>query len=509
MKSGKAEMSWRKNAFGYLMWFLYTAMTGIALAGLGGVLCGRAGVQTYWAVLFAVLVLAVTGGASWLLHRLGAVFCSWTEKSPKGIVVLECVLAAGLLVLGGLLRIWGIEGAGGGDEYYETARVVSQGRIPQFVHGAVYFYLQLLHGAFRLLGNQYIAGIWLQIVLQMAGSLGLFLVVRKHSGAVAALVTLAFCMCGPYMTDSALVLSPEIFYFVLMVAAAAVTVFVCRSGMSPVWFLFIGILTAFCFYLDVTGGLLLVTALFLVFCNRKEESTSGKKWAAVLLCLIGAVLGMLLCIFTDAFLSGKTFQGVVKAWLLLYRPEGFALPASAGGADSWAESFLLLTGMAFGVFSFWYNRQEERISLLTGLILSAVLASCCGILTEEMPGFYAIYLLLALSAGQGLGQCFPGRVSFAEDGEAGAEEVPAGSRGEEGADTLEILELDGEETGMQQEEKAEKPNQEGGKKAVQYLENPLPLPKKHVKRVMDYPLQSEEKEDDFDYPIAEDDDFDI
>ena len=48
------------------------------------------------------------------------------------------------------------------------------------------------------------------------------------------------------------------------------------------------------------------------------------------------------------------------------------------------------------------------------------------------------------------------------------------------------------------------------KKQVQFLENPLPLPKKHVKRIMDYSLPPEQKEnDDFDIPVAEDDDFDI
>ena len=44
---------------------------------------------------------------------------------------------------------------------------------------------------------------------------------------------------------------------------------------------------------------------------------------------------------------------------------------------------------------------------------------------------------------------------------------------------------------------------------VRFLENPLPLPKKHVKRVMDYSLPSGAQDDDFDYPVAEGDDFDV
>ena len=62
-----------------------------------------------------------------------------------------------------------------------------------------------------------------------------------------------------------------------------------------------------------------------------------------------------------------------------------------------------------------------------------------------------------------------------------------------------------------EEEQRKKEQPEGTeKKQVQFLENPLPLPKKHVKRIMDYSLPPEQKEnDDFDIPVAEDDDFDI
>ena len=40
-----------------------------------------------------------------------------------------------------------------------------------------------------------------------------------------------------------------------------------------------------------------------------------------------------------------------------------------------------------------------------------------------------------------------------------------------------------------------------------YLENPLPLPKKHEKRTMDFAVEG--KVDDFDIPIAPNDDFDV
>lgn len=42
---------------------------------------------------------------------------------------------------------------------------------------------------------------------------------------------------------------------------------------------------------------------------------------------------------------------------------------------------------------------------------------------------------------------------------------------------------------------------------VTYLENPLPVPKRHEKRIMDFTVG--EKTDDFDISIDENDDFDV
>lgn len=44
---------------------------------------------------------------------------------------------------------------------------------------------------------------------------------------------------------------------------------------------------------------------------------------------------------------------------------------------------------------------------------------------------------------------------------------------------------------------------------VKFIENPLPLPKKHVKKVLDYDREIEDGQEDFDVEIDEDDDFDI
>ena len=46
-------------------------------------------------------------------------------------------------------------------------------------------------------------------------------------------------------------------------------------------------------------------------------------------------------------------------------------------------------------------------------------------------------------------------------------------------------------------------------KKIQMIENPLPLPKKHKKRVLDYDIVTAVQKDDFDITVDEEDDFDI
>ena len=58
-------------------------------------------------------------------------------------------------------------------------------------------------------------------------------------------------------------------------------------------------------------------------------------------------------------------------------------------------------------------------------------------------------------------------------------------------------------------EKAGKPEEKPqGKRKVEFIENPLPLPKKHKKRVMDYKLDSERNLNGYDIYVPDDDDFD-
>lgn len=629
-------MSWKKNVISYLMWFLYASLVTAALISLGGLYCAEAGIHFGWGVLIVVAYIGLAGGIVFLLRKLAPLPADFAEKRRGVLLAAETVLVLVLLALGLALRVSGMEGITQSSEYYETAKVAAGQRIPQVVHGAVYFYLQVLHTLFTLLGNHYTGGIWLQIILQLLGSLFLFLTVRKLAGRIAGAIVFGFCMCGPYMIAGSLALSPEVLYFTLISVAAFLIASAGRKAKRPEVLLCLGVAAAFCCYIDIFGIMLLFLLVLKVLDYEKKNTDSGRRAETILLCLavfVIFILGLMLSVFSDALLSGKSFLGVIEAWLRLYSPEGFRLPVSVGSAGSGAENLILFGSMVFGVFGFWCDRKQERISPCIAGAGLLILGICSGVLTDEMPGFHYLYLFLALLAGIGLEQCLQpacaaregesgkdaaamtapeesGRdaaaIAWQEKGESSTEEsagtealsgepgqdaaatvppeeneMPAAAKalsekgenstGESGAEDkentekkqnkasasegteglkadwkmlmakpdalkaeLEALEKKLREIAEKEEaeRKAEEMNelerekalkeefrQEAvrhreerepaeEKKQVKYIENPLPLPRKHKKRVMEYPRHISE-EDDFDHPVDENDDFDI
>ncbi len=582
-------MSWKKNTLSYLMWMIYTLITGTALVSLGSMLCVDAGIAAWWGILAAALYMGIVGGIVFLLQKTAPSRLKFAEKNHVLLLAAESVLATGLLMLGISLRISGMEEALGEalgtSVYFEMAEVAVGRQVPQAVHGAVYFYLQLLHGTFLLLGNQYMAGIWLQAGLQLAAFLVFYFVVRKLAGTLAALVTFFFCMCSPYIIGRGLVLSPGMLYFLLLVIAAALVLRVSGRKLSVPAMIFVGFAAAVCCYVDINGGLVLVLAAAIVFSDQAGKAAEAKRMIALGFCLLSAVLGLLFLFGADAFLTGKNFWKVAGAWIELYRPEGFRLPYVLESTGASWEALVVFGLMAFGIFGFWYDRKRDWHLPYTAAACIITMGCCFGIYTEELPGFYALYLMFAMLAGVSMEQCicrkglpadvpdYPAEnqeeaawdgsrnvsTTLAEEGQRSdyhvesdegrpsdfraesevrqrsdrsaksekeersdhsvesevrrrsdrSAEFEAGQRFDRSAESevRQGSERSVEsEKGQRSDRSAESEGEE--EKKVRYLENPLPLPKKHVKRVLDYSIQVS-GEDDFDFPVGENDDFDV
>ena len=90
-----------------------------------------------------------------------------------------------------------------------------------------------------------------------------------------------------------------------------------------------------------------------------------------------------------------------------------------------------------------------------------------------------------------------------EDREKNKDELIQEGGKRDKAEEIEVLDLTKEETPEEQQQ-AEEPV-----KKTRYIKNPLPLPKKHVRRQMDYQYTVDDKDMNYDVEVGDDDDFDL
>lgn len=528
-------MNYKKGILSVVLWFIYAIVAGTVLVGTTMVMLLPEGGSRPIGLVIAGVWLAVTGLVVFLLHRFLGV--KWTQKwvqsgenSGQVKLIIEGLFAVALIAMGIALRVreimlYDISG-GGGNIWFDAVKVTETTRIPQVVHGAVYFYLQVLHGLLVFLGNKMTAALVLQLVLQILTGIFLYFAVRKLTGTVAAVVALGYWMLCPILAGT-VILGPEPLYQLLWMIGLCVCVealdgFRQRGdtpGIRSVGGFFLsGIAIGILGYLDVTGLLLLPVVFSVLSLETKRQVKWMRRISAGALGLFGAVGAFFVCIALDAVGSGKQMENVLRAWWKVFSPGKFTWIAlyEPPTVHAYVSSkvvaviivSIMVTILASGVFSYWCRKERERQSVWLALMLVLGILIGCGMLSEDMPGFTLLYLLLAVAAGAGVQAVLPYEMEclqgFTPVLSETIEAVPVGVAPKKRR--LKVQDLETEELPEEEPAPAAEEIKEEGK--IQFIENPLPLPKKHVPKVLDYKLNSDNGDFDYDYPVADDDDFD-
>ncbi len=528
-------MNYKKGILSVVLWFIYAIIAGTGLVGTTMVMLLPEGGSRPIGLVIAGVWLAVTGLVVFLLHRFLRV--KWSQKrvqseedSGQVKLIIEGLIAVALIAVGITLRVreimlYDLSGEGG-NIWFDAVKVTETTRIPQVVHGAVYFYLQVLHGLLVFLGNKMTAALVLQLVLQILTGIFLYFAVRKLTGTVAAVVALGYWMLCPVLSGR-VILGPEPLYQLLWMIGLCVCVealdcFRLRGeepGIRSIGGFFlsgiaIGILT----YLDVTGLLLLLVVFSVLFLETKRKVKIMRRIGAGALGLFGAAVAFFACIALDAVGSGKQMENVLLAWWKVFSPGKFTWIAlyEQQAVHTYVPYkvvaviivVIMVTILASGVFSYWCRKELERQSVWLALVLILGILSGCGMLSEDMPGLTLLYLLLAVAAGAGVQAILPYEMETFRDvkwvmSEA-VETVPEGASPKKRR--LKVQDLETED--LPEEEPAPVPEEVPETDKIQFIENPLPLPKKHMPKVLDYKLNSGDGDFDYDYPVADDDDFD-
>ncbi|MCM1058158.1 MAG: hypothetical protein NC517_11205 [Firmicutes bacterium] len=527
-------MSWKKNGFSYLLWILYAVTAEVGLVCLADAVCDSMGMEIYIGTVACALYIMAAGLGVWLIHRFAAKYSGAGKKSHSRRIPTETGAVLFFLAVGLALRVRGMGNAVEGNAYYELAAMVSGEEIPRFSHGAEGIYTEMLHGLFYFLGNKLTAAVWVQILLQLGAMLLLYFAVRRFAGRAAAMVMLGFGMFSSYLREEALCLSPAMLYLFLWAAALLLTVTAAGTAKGMWEFLMVGLVISFTAYLDVSGWLLFLVAVAVIFCEEWERAEKGRNRKCLLGCILGTGAGFFGCVLADALIQKDKFAGVLTGWFQMYRPQSFQLPVSVAAPETMAfalaEYIVLFCVLTLGMFSFWRNRQRDYQKGWILLLLVLLSAGCFGIFTEEVPMGLYLYLVLTIMAGIAVEECI-------------REVKPATARNAMGA-TVERTDRGADSPAERTDRRADSPAEQTDKgadsqphskeravvsepvsettaavqsdgepapqpKTVKLIENPLPLPKKHVKRTLDYGVAVPAGKDDFDLEVDEKDDFDI
>lgn len=345
---------------------------------------------------------------------------------------------------------------------FQSAVIQENATQPLMTSGVIFAYTERLSDVFRFTGNRPEAAIWYHILLQTITFFFLFFGCSLLFGKVAAYFESAAFAVSPWVISATGKATPESFYllwwsflFLLVGIFAKKTRDKGwhRKNMDEIFLATMGFLAGMLCIWHVSGFLLLTLIVYSMISNLSytmEKRNSWKKASA-----------MERLLMEDQEENGSSEAMPVLSEIMLLTG-GILL-----GAFCTLMKYTGVTGWYIKDQFLWWIRRIARFE--NGRI-------------QDLEIWLFLWLMITICAGAVL-------QSVLEKVMKNKEEKP------------------------RKESKKAAPFPEGGKmekkkeeKNVRYLDNPLPLPKKHVKRKLDFEL---DKKDGFDIEIDENDDFDI
>lgn len=511
-------MTYRKTWFDYVLWVLYAGLCVTLLAGAGNriyalwvgeELAGLGAFLPFPILLGLYPAIRQSGQAIRKRHRFSGHFCAITESLAVSVS----------FVFGTIVRLregritaslYGLEMGAPytpGD-YYDLAVVRAGGAGMSFVHSISDLYVKCLRVVFSFLGNSVEAAILFQIFLQLSAMLFAYLAVRKTAGRFAActvLLALSFSFSFISRIDT---FDPNCLLTALFLAGLYLVLSFVKASLAdrnsygslPGAFL-LGAVLGFLCYLEAGCGILFLFLAGLFTGKQTAGEGRRRQIGRLFIVIAGGAAGFFGAVAEDASASGVVFYQGLTWWAdTFFSPDMESMRLLDVIRYQEYPLFLaLFLAAAFVVFSFIRGGREQDVSLW---FLPCILVTPVFLADFTVAGFGGVALFFwCVMAGLGLkNAAFGGQAELVMErieGINASAPVAPEPAGEMTASS-----------GIAAPETEAAEEAEPSAKKTRFIENPLPLPKKHVKREMDYGYAVPEADMHYDVEIAEGDDFD-
>lgn len=471
-------MIYKRTWFSNFLWALFSLITGAMLA-IYTILFWKNVINEktgYYTIGFGVLVFTLFLGIYFLINKV--IFKDENLKiSRRAAIIWETAIVFLICAAGLINRI----------------------------------YLCLQDGGYSVKGAE---AVWRIIFIQMLTLLIGYFAVRRIAGKITACVTLFMLAVSSIYTNQIFGGTEECVLFILyLIGLFIVGSFVksyCNRQYSNAASVFcavlVGVIIGILVYLDAVSVTLFIflPGLITGIHNSKEDSVSGDGtgFAVLLIGMVTVSAALILAgmFAIEAYANGNAYMNVVWAWYNLYAshlPINYTL---FGTTYSLIECYIQVIFATFLIISYWNSKKVQNAApwIVMMLLLAPTPLAEIGVLPYKV---FSIFIWSVL-AGIGLQlSCFK------LDTETEEEMNSADARTVKSETVTKPHELGNTEAGGA-DMQTDLINEEADKKP-RFIENPLPLPKKHEHKEMDFHYDVPEDKMKFDIEITEDDDFDI
>ena len=489
-------MSLKKNWFAWSVWAVYSIMLCSFFATYINAQCTIFKFGKYATILTvclaAVSILGVYRLFCMLYEKWGHILWDVSNRSKSLLEVFSVMsLFAGTILVRINEYVNHFTGLYGTTDFYVMATVKDGGSIPTVSHGASYLYTGMLSALFSLFGNKQTAGIIMQVGLQLTGILLFYFAVKILAGRMEAVISMAVLAFFPAMVKYSFTLAPENLYFCLFSGMLFLIALYKKfeekkerkTAVSVILLVMLGIGIGYMAYLDVIGMLLLAGVCFVILTKRRKI---GKN--IIYSGIVTGIVVMALCamFFLEAIFEKTTFLNSLFSWWNLYFAK-FAWNYMIAGPDvTLVCNLMICAGAAWCIFSFLRKKEDNGSFYMLSLVILALFVSFG---SQNMSYQLLITAFWSVLAALGITS-----VMFVK----------------EKPEVMEKNVVEKKQIEDISPKKMESDNKESSeKKPIQFIENPLPLPKKHVKKTMDYKFEPEEHLMKYDIEVSDDDDFDL
>lgn len=485
----------RKTWFGYLEWFLFSCSllfvfylvwnSFFKTCGLTGVLYPSLCTASVLATLFIVFLL--------LYRRIGTLFRDYEVHSYRNMTLsVLCLLILAALLIG--IRMDATQGYNElvqASSYYNTAMIRPDvnGTINGFV-SIEDSYTALLSLCLRLFGNKTAVPVILQIVLQLGTFFLTFFAVERMAGKTAGLITCGFLVFMTTQITNISKADPAALQLFLY-AFVLFTFTFYRNHIETdrlswlrtlLWGLLAGLLYAY------QGEFLAFILLTVTVLFEKKWENVTMKWCNITLSVLMSALGLLILLLVHAYSQNLSVAG----YLVSFFQNRYSTVWNAGVLQNVGNSpflLVLVSAASFFVFTFCMEQDEKGHRFILPFFVMAL--SWFFLSEKQFSDRESLsFFFLAMITAAGISN-FIFAVKAEKKGVNMEDETPKNPSEPETVkeDTARYQAMDD---------------------TVEFIENPLPLPKRHERKEMTYAFEPEEEMMHYDIePEEENQKYDI